>query len=99
MTRSRVIDRHRGYSAYIPMRKEPTNCCHLRLSSCLGRLLHMLKTQTQEETQREVIKYLNAAHETAAQKQAEDAAKRRCEHTHRVVNVVAGVEIAYFAQN
>jgi hypothetical protein len=34
----------------------------------------MLKTQTHEQTQREVIEHLNSAHETAAQKQAEDAA-------------------------
>jgi hypothetical protein len=53
----------------------------------------MVKTQKQKQTQREVIEHFDAAHETAAQEQVEDAAKRRYEHTHRIMNTVDGVEI------
>jgi predicted glycosyl hydrolase (DUF1957 family) len=58
----------------------------------------MLKTQTHEQTQREVIEHFDAAHETAAQKQAEYTAKRCCEHTHRIMNIAAGVETTNFTQ-
>jgi hypothetical protein len=44
-------------------------------------LLHLTPTQTHEETQREEVQNLNATHDAAAQEQAEDAAKRCCEHT------------------
>lgn len=58
----------------------------------------MLKTKTQDQTQREVIEHLDAAHETTAQKQAEYTAKRCCKHTRRIMNIVASVEITYFTQ-
>jgi hypothetical protein len=44
-------------------------------------LLHLPSAQTHEQTQREEVQHLDTTNKTAAQKQAEDASKRRCEHT------------------
>ena len=71
---------HPGH--YVPLGMWPTNCCHSGLTAYLRRMLHMLLTQTHKQPQREVIQYLNATNQTAAQEQTEDAAQRRCGQTH-----------------
>lgn len=72
---------HRGHPSDIPVRKRPAHCRHPRVAACLRRLLQLPPTKVHEQTQCEEVQHLDATHETAAQEQAEYAAKRRCEHT------------------